>query len=139
MEDQVEAGQGCKVTPKVGDRWYRVEGESYSILNEWDEPCSSRHELASKCYQVVKVTPKGVWVSRLYGIGENRYLDEYKRFIRTTAKKWYARPSEVDALQDFVRRKRAQARILSSRLAVVEQFEAMALAKLRQVSVSMAA
>lgn len=62
-------------------------------------------------YEVIKQTPKGVWIETLVG---------NKRFVKTEARKRFACPTKEEALESFKARKTRQARILKAQLRNVE-------------------
>lgn len=99
--------------------WYRFEEMLYATpLDEWDRPCGEgRVEVRLRKYQVVKYTPKGVWVKLKIG----GWLDSHARFILRSARKRYACPSIEEAGQSFLARKARQTRIYKARLRTIEK------------------
>ncbi|GBG14596.1 uncharacterized protein NMK_2195 [Novimethylophilus kurashikiensis] len=116
-----------KVVPKVGDIWHRVENTSYGSIDEWGTVTSVTTKLSKYKLVVVKVTPKGVWLV-YYWAGESleSVLNETakgsvvmlreRRFVRLDAVRRYAYPTEKEAMEGFVARKRRQVKILQSQL-----------------------
>lgn len=86
--------------------WYRFEDVQYAAsLNEYDEPCGpGRLAVELRKYKVLRSTPKGVW------------LDVYtvQRFVLKDANKRFACPTEAEAMDSFIARKKAQLRILNA-------------------------
>jgi len=98
-----------EVKPEV---WYRYEEVRYSPgTDEYGDPLPYRGRLEVKLdeYEVIKTTPKGVWI-RLYSWGNE------KRFILRGARKRYACPTKEEAIESFRARKERQRRILTSQL-----------------------
>jgi hypothetical protein len=90
--------------------WYRFEDVVYaSMPDEYDEPTGpGRLEVVLRRYRVVKVTPCGVQLD----IG---------RFVKTTARKRFACPTEAEALESFKARKRRQLGILQAQASRVQR------------------
>lgn len=61
-------------------------------------------------YRVLKYTPKGVWIERY------PYPTQEKRFILLSAKKQYARDTKLEALKDYIWRKKYQQEMLQIKL-----------------------
>ena len=74
-------------------------------IDEFGDLCgpSTTHVTMLK-YPVLKVTPKGAWISVL---GQ-------RKFVLLTARKRFACPTKVEAKESFIARKRAQIRIHTS-------------------------
>jgi len=89
--------------------YYRFDGKWFAPpLDEWERPCGSSHfELIKQTLEVVKETPRGVWVND-YG---------HMRFVLAAARKRFAWPTEREALESFIARKKTQRRILETQLA----------------------
>ena len=88
------------------DFWYRYYEVWYSPgSDESGDPLPGRGEMKIHLeeWQVVKHTPKGVWLS-LYGD---------RKFVLKSAAKRYACPTKKEALQSLVARKTRQIRILT--------------------------
>lgn len=85
--------------------WYRYEEVRYAApVDEWDIPMGKgRLELRLLRLPVRRHTPKGVWL-------------ETGSFVRKQARKRYAYPTEAEAKEAFIARKRAQIRILNAQL-----------------------
>lgn len=98
--------------------WYRYEDMRWAPpLNEFDEPVGSgRSDIRLLEFEVLKHTPKGVWV----GSWSN------KRFVLTSARKRYACPTKQEALDSFIARKKRQQTILRNQLQHVKTVLAMA-------------
>lgn len=92
--------------------WYRAEVWQYADygLDEWGAITRSvptpRVEIRE--YRVLKETPKGLW---LEPCGARR-----KRFVLTDARKRFAAPTRIGAVNDLVARKKAQLRHAKDRL-----------------------
>lgn len=88
---------------------FRYQDTQYAApVNEFDEPCGEgRLEVKLYAYPVVSTTPKGAWI----------YVSFNRKFVNLTARKRFACPTIEEAKQSFIARKKAQARILSARLA----------------------
>lgn len=98
--------------PQVGDTWYRVQDTRYGSIDEYGDVVHVRVELTHTEYKVVKVTPKGVWLS--FGFGGK------DRFVLLGARKRFAHPTKEAALESLVARKERQTRILKKQLDQVQ-------------------
>jgi hypothetical protein len=90
--------------------WYRYVDYlvSSGSFDEWGEsvgPSETRIRLEK--YEVLKHTPKGVWIRSNYGD---------KKFILREARKRYACPTEAEAKISFIARKQRQIGIHSARI-----------------------
>lgn len=101
--------------------WYRYVDIQYAGYDPWaefEQPPSTLNDLKVELreYEVLKETPKGVWLyaSRGYGFRSTT-------FVRQEARKRFAAPTKDEALRDFIARKQAQVRIYSARLARAER------------------
>lgn len=92
------------------DKMYRYEETVYSRgVDQFDDPLPG-YSLGVSCreFEIVRRTPKGVWVKEWYGIpGE-------ERFVLLTARKRYACPTRAEALESFRARKKRQLGILEA-------------------------
>lgn len=87
--------------------YYRYEDFQMSHLNEWGEPCGgASHEIKLREFDVIKHTPKGVWI----------YVGWGKRFVLASATKQFACPTKEAAMVSFIARKRRQKGIYEARL-----------------------
>lgn len=96
------------------DLFYRYDDVQYAApADEWGESRGTGqlvvhlHE-----YEVTKRTPKGVWLA-LHGYG---FRSASKRFMLTSARKRFACPTEAEARESFLARKRKQIRIYTARI-----------------------
>jgi len=121
MKNSNEATPGP--LPVVGDIWYRYEDVLYAApLDEFDYPTGSpRLAVELRTFQVKKVTPKGVWVGRWSSTIPYLFEGEKHRFVLFDARKQFACPSKLKALESFVARKERQSGILSSQLRRADQ------------------
>lgn len=89
--------------------WYRYEERHYAPpVDEFDNVCGpGRTEVVLLEFPVIGVTRKGVRLST-------------GRFVLLNAHKRYACPTESEARESFLARKRAQIRILKARLTRAE-------------------
>jgi hypothetical protein len=94
--------------PYTAEVWYRLEVVTYSHLDEWENVYFDRPQVSWREYEVVKTTPKGVWVTLTY-FGE-------KRFILRDAKKRFACPTKAEAKESFIFRKKRHIKILTAQL-----------------------
>lgn len=115
----------ANTTPQVGDTWYRYLEKFYS---GWDgfheEAYSIGPKLEVETFEVLKVTPKGVWIARSWSSGG---ISCDKRFVLLAANKRHAQPSKEEALKSMIARKERQLRILNTQLSNAQK--AMALAR----------
>ncbi|HDR9103684.1 hypothetical protein [Paraburkholderia sp. A3RO-2L] len=89
---------------------YRVEAQWYApMLDEYDEPRgSSSLVVTATPYPVIRVTPKGKWISVGFGA---------KRFILTGARKRFAHETVDLAVESFAARKNRRISILQNQIA----------------------
>lgn len=92
---------------------YRVDGHAYT---------DGSVQVSTYSYPITGTTPKGVWVD-VFGD---------KKFVLSAAKKRFAYPTEDEALQSFLARKKRQRIILRDQLQRVERL--IAEAKRQQAS-----
>jgi hypothetical protein len=83
----------------VAETWYRYEDIVYASIYD-DGPGRLVVELRE--YEVLRHTPKGVWLTM--GFGD-------KRFVLRGAHKRFACPTKLEARESFIARKRRQIRI----------------------------
>lgn len=93
--------------------WYRIENyQTASSVDEFDRPlgASTTHIRVCK-FEVLKTTPKGVWLNAYHG----------KRFVLFEAQKKFACPTLEEAEVSFLARKLRQTKILTAQLATVSK------------------
>ncbi len=94
--------------------WYRYEDVSYAPPYD---PETEKHwgpgrtDIVKRSYPVMKITPKGVWISQ-YGT---------KRFILADSRKRFAHATVEEAMDSFMARKHAQLRILQSQVSRIQR------------------
>ena len=93
----------------MNKEYYRVE--------PYYEDYYPASQLIYYVYSVIKETPKGVWV-KLKGYEDCAY--QRKRFILNTSRKKYAYPSKIEAVDNFIKRKERQIKILTVKLSEAE-------------------
>lgn len=95
---------------KVGDIWYSIHDVTYAPpVDEFDNPIGTgRTDYLVRQFRVVKVTPKGVWVTATPFPGDDR------RFILMSATKRLAHPTLEAAVTSFKARKDRQMSILAA-------------------------
>lgn len=86
--------------------WYRYEDVRHANIDEWGDVGDTYTEVYLREYQLLKVTPKGVWLDR-YGT---------RRFVLRDARKRFACPTIEEAQKSFLARKNAQIRIYQERI-----------------------
>lgn len=101
------------MSPTQKTKWYRYEDRrvcsiAYGGDAEWN---NSYCEIYLHEYEVLKETPKGVWINR-YGT---------PRFVLLNARKRFACPSKEEAKQSFLARKQAHLRHLNRKIANVNE------------------
>lgn len=110
--------------PNVGDIWYRYEDRCVSLgTDEWGDSVGSRVELQCHELTVVRLTPKGVWLSRCVYFSKlegsepaSSMRSSGARFVCLSSRKQYGSPTKEAALVSYVARKDRQARILQGQL-----------------------
>lgn len=92
---------------------FRYDAIKYAPpLDEFENPVGEgRVDVKLRAYPVLKVTAKGAWIDNGSG----------SRFVLLTAKKRFACPTIQEAAESFDARKKAQLRILMSRMRDVEK------------------
>lgn len=95
--------------------WYRYEDRQYAApLDEFDRPCGEgRLELIKRRFSVIRETPTGAWLQEHPIIAP--------RFAKRDARKRYACPTEIEALQSFFARKQRQVSIYNARIRRAEK------------------
>ena len=101
-------------------KWYRFEEIHYApSLDEFDNPVGEGHTDVCKIeLDVIKKTPCGVWLDLGFGSGS--------RWVSCTSHKRYACPTEAEAMESFLARKRRQITILQSQIKRAERAIAVA-------------
>ena len=112
--------------------FYRYEERTYSRgCDEVDNPYPG-YNLALELseYQVVKRTPKGVWLSRAWGgsqyLNIQPSLSSDRRFMRLGTRKQFAHLTKEEALRSFRARKKRQLKILKAQMKCAERALEMA-------------
>lgn len=96
-------------------------------LDERDMPMGAgTHELMHTTYRVTRRTPKGAWID--LGWGD-------KRFVLLSARKRYACPTEAEALESFIMRKRRQEDIYRDRVQSARNAQEMAFKQMRKLGI----
>lgn len=115
----------------MDEHWFRYDQIDYAPpLDEWDNPMGQgRTDIYLTKYLVLKHTPKGVWLRVGTEWAADLELVPIKRFVLKAARKHFACPTEHDALESFIARKKAQQRILDRQIGRSE--EAMRVAQRR--------
>jgi hypothetical protein len=92
---------------------YRYQEQSYSNgVDQFDDSLPSYQlKVNLHKYQIIKETPKGVWIKR-------NYIKD--KFILLTAKKKFACRTKEEALESFIARKNRQIEILSGQLEIAK-------------------
>jgi len=89
------------------ETWYRFVDMRHANVDEWDNHTHTYTAVYLQRFKVIKHTPKGVWLQMFF----------QKRFVLNGARKKFACPTIEEAKESFRARKRAQIRILSSKIA----------------------
>lgn len=94
--------------------WHRFEDFRYAApLDEYEQPIGSgRAAIRHDQYNVIRVTPKGVWLD--IGCGE-------EKFVLRAARKKFACLTEAEAMESFIARKKRQLKILKNQAKHVEE------------------
>lgn len=110
---------------KVGDIWYRYQEQSYSVVVDADrDEYSSRTQIERHQFWVIRVTPKGVWLSRKYRHHGDKcpswpkkdgHFHVAPRFCLHSARKRFACATDELAKESFVKRKEKQKAIYKAR------------------------
>jgi hypothetical protein len=105
-------------SPQEVTYWYRVEDITYAApVDEFDNPIGSgRTEVVMRRYEVVKTTPKGVWLRdfvSIFGTTDSEYKG---KFVLRDARKRWACPTTGEAIASFEARKRKLIKICQARI-----------------------
>lgn len=107
--------------------WYRyVDMRWVPSLNEFDEPQGSgTSDIQLQEYEVLKHTPKGVW------------LDDFpnKRFVRASTRKQFAHPDRAAAMTSFLARKTRQLKIYTARIKHIQEVMVIAVCMIEKKKV----
>lgn len=112
---------------KVGDIWYRYEEKSFSVIIDADrEEYGVRHEVHRLPYWVVRLTPKGVWLTPKYGDkcpiwpkkGELHFAP---RLVLHASRKRFACATDELAKESFIKRKEKQKAIYEARAKMAQK------------------
>ncbi len=94
--------------------WYRAEHKTYAHYDpfeEFDQRGSATEKVEIRHYRLLSLTPKGAWLETRDG----------KRWCSRTAINGFARPTELEALNDLKCRKERQVSIYSARIKAAEK------------------
>lgn len=94
----------------MSEIYYRYDGCVVSV-GGFSDLVTTRYELYCQEFHVTSRTPRGVWISN-YGV---------KRFVLSGAKKRFACPTKLEAIESFIARKRRQIPILTKQLRNAEE------------------
>ena len=99
-------------------KYYRIEDKAYSNgVDVCGDPLPGHHiGLTLLEFDVIKETPKGVWIQRTFG----DFKADFKRFVLTSARKRYACPTLEEAKTSFRARKKKQISIYSKHISDAE-------------------
>jgi hypothetical protein len=97
------------MTDSEPEIWYRFEDQDYSIADEYGDHSHTQYGVREIKFEVVKHTPKGVWLTRQNGFGG-------KRFVLNESTKRYACATREAAKESYVARKEKQIRIYRARI-----------------------
>lgn len=98
--------------------WYRYDDyQTAAPLDEYDNPIGeSNTELVLRRYAVVKTTPKGVWLTQVFGVSHVPGFMADKHFVLRDANKRFACPTIAEAKTSFIARKNKHIRILQRQI-----------------------
>lgn len=102
--------------------WYRYEDVHYAApADEFGDSLGHGScEVRLREFEVLRTTPKGVWLSM--ALGEFRIISEpLERFVLRDARRRFACPTKEEAMESYKARKRAQIRIYKARAARAER------------------
>lgn len=115
--------------PTVGDTWYRYEDERrahLSISENSVESYFSTLSIVLREFTVDKVTPQGAWIRGFWRQEKEDGVfhmagPESRRFVLLNARKRFACPTKMEALQSLLARRKKQRRIYKARLSHIEE------------------
>lgn len=95
--------------------WFRVDARRIAHFDGDDgSPVGYSYTSSLKMYEVLKHTPKGVWLHTPF---ENNGVHGPKKFVRRDTRKRWACPTKMEALESFLQRKRRRVSILMAQIA----------------------
>jgi hypothetical protein len=103
----------------TGTTWYRYHDVAYSTgYDEFtDRSTGSVIEVELKEYEVLRHTPKGVWINASPFRSSTSLKDlADEKFVLLSARKRFAHPTRKEAMTSFLARKKAQIRIYEARI-----------------------
>lgn len=98
--------------------WYRFEDLITSVADHNGDHAYTGYNVRQIVFEVDRYTSKGVWLKM--GIGGVKWVSR-------THRNAYARPTKVEALNDYVCRKRRQIQIYNARIEGANTMKAKAL------------
>lgn len=101
--------------------FYRYEIRTYASLSSDGDFIKSvipNPKVEVTVFNLLKETDKGYWIG--YGYLTGSHLRSQGRWVSKTAKKRYAYPTKIEALDNFIKRTERRASILSSKLLICQ-------------------
>lgn len=101
--------------------WYRYEQRDLAAPFDETGRMPGRTTVELLTFEVVRRTPKGAWIARLFRtsneFGGGGGFRGAERFVLASARRRYACPSRDEAMASFVARKRRQIAVYEARIA----------------------
>ena len=95
--------------------WYRVNARRIAHFDDDGDFVHSYSYVAQiREYEVLKHTPKGVWLHCPF---EDNGVHGSRKFVRRDSRKRWACPTKAEALESFLQRKRRRVEILTAQIA----------------------
>lgn len=90
------------------EKWYRYEDRVYAVIIDADAELYgvSDPRLELREFTVIKETPAGAWLQEAWG---------GKRWVKREARKRFACPTKIEALESFIARKERQRAIYAAK------------------------
>lgn len=120
---------------KEKEYYYRYEGHyspngGYDIMGEWVSSNSGTYSIKADKYEVLKHTPKGVWLN-VYGYTD-KPNNRNAKFVNASHTKRFALPTKAEALISYLARKDREIGIYTARLREAEGFKKLALQAIQE-------
>lgn len=82
-------------------RWWRIDDCSYATFDEWGDSYSTGPRIEAHAFEVVRETPKGVWLRR-------GWLFATEQWVGVNWKRRFAAPTVEEAFKDYIARRERQ-------------------------------
>ena len=98
------ARQRANPTDPDVEVWWRIDDCSYANVDEWGDVVGSNLQIEAHAFEVVRQTPKGVWLRR-------GWLFATEQRVGVNWKRRFAAPTVEEAFKDYIARRERQRQI----------------------------